>query len=261
MYGILYLITNKINGKQYVGQTTVSLESRWTNHLKRAQYNPQHSALSQAINKYGSHNFSLETISQHDSQEELDAAEIEAIKIYNSLSPTGYNLQTGGSNGKPSEETRRKMAESMTGFKHSEDTKQLLREKATGRKLSEEHKRKISEGLMGKYTHNERQRDALDVARRRPKSEETKRKISEAKKRNPPVFTEETRRKISEAGKGRKHSEESKQKMRESARNISDETRRRRSEGLKGKPKSEEHKQKLREAKARRREEKQHGIS
>jgi len=31
-FGILYLITNKIDGKRYIGQTTDTLEQRWAEH-------------------------------------------------------------------------------------------------------------------------------------------------------------------------------------------------------------------------------------
>jgi hypothetical protein len=31
---IIYIITNKINKKQYIGQTTISIEYRWKGHCK-----------------------------------------------------------------------------------------------------------------------------------------------------------------------------------------------------------------------------------
>jgi group I intron endonuclease len=89
-------------------------------------------------------------------------------------------------------------------------------------------------------------------------SQEMKLKLSAASKnRKRKSHTEETKQKMSESAKGRKHSEESKQKMSESWKQrppVSEETRRKTSESLKGHRHTEESKQKMSEiAKARQR--------
>jgi predicted GIY-YIG superfamily endonuclease len=33
VYGSIYLITNSVNGKVYVGQTTKTLQQRWAGHV------------------------------------------------------------------------------------------------------------------------------------------------------------------------------------------------------------------------------------
>lgn len=34
MFGYIYKITNKVNGKAYVGKTTDTVQVRWKEHLK-----------------------------------------------------------------------------------------------------------------------------------------------------------------------------------------------------------------------------------
>lgn len=89
---IVYLITNKVNGKRYVGQTVRSLEERWKDHCRVKDDNYFH----RAIHKYGVENFSLEIIDTADSGEELDEKEIFWIQKLNTLFPHGYNLKEGG---------------------------------------------------------------------------------------------------------------------------------------------------------------------
>jgi len=104
---IVYLITNRINGKQYVGQTTQALANRWKTHCSPAS---GCFAISSAIHKYGKDNFSIEIIFNADSLEELDKKEEEFINKFNTLSPNGYNLKTGGNVPRMSEESKRKMS-------------------------------------------------------------------------------------------------------------------------------------------------------
>lgn len=94
---IIYLITNMVNGKQYVGQTTRSLQQRWREHCCNSS---QCTYLHNAIAKYGKENFKVEQIDIAIDQEELDYKESQYIKFYNTLAPNGYNLDTGGKGGR-----------------------------------------------------------------------------------------------------------------------------------------------------------------
>ena len=40
-YGIIYKITNKVNGKCYIGQTTKSLSDRWSKHKYKKSHNSE----------------------------------------------------------------------------------------------------------------------------------------------------------------------------------------------------------------------------
>ena len=92
VYGHIYRVTNLINGKIYIGQTTESLSRRLRNHATGNQ-----SVLKDAIAYYGISNFSIEDIVAGYSQEELDLLEIEAInKEPCLLDQQGYNQRLGG---------------------------------------------------------------------------------------------------------------------------------------------------------------------
>ena len=89
----IYLITNLINGKQYIGQS-VGIQHRWVQHKNSKENYP----ISKAIRKYGRDNFKFEII-ENCSPEELDEKEIYYIKVYNTIIPNGYNVTYGGGQG------------------------------------------------------------------------------------------------------------------------------------------------------------------
>lgn len=100
------------NGKKYVRQTVQSIEIRWKAHLrsKMCRY------LRYAIDKHGSENFKIEEIASGFDRESLDQMEQQLIASFETLSPKGYNLRTGGhSNSRLSEETRKKFSEVRMG--------------------------------------------------------------------------------------------------------------------------------------------------
>ena len=99
-----------VNGKQYVGQTTRTLEQRWREHCSNSS---RCTYLHNAIEKYGKENFKVEQIDVALDQDELDYKEQQYIKCLNTFVPNGYNLNTGGSAGrKVSEVTCYKISES-----------------------------------------------------------------------------------------------------------------------------------------------------
>ena len=97
----IYKITNKINGKIYVGQTSRPVEQRWQEH-KNGKTNKAHtSPLTRAINKYGWENFKTEVIETVNSAEEANIQEQYWIEYYHCAIPKygkncGYNLTLGG---------------------------------------------------------------------------------------------------------------------------------------------------------------------
>ena len=99
-YGIIYLITNKINKKKYVGQTTTDLQSRWQQHIYDAKTKRTNMPLHFAMNKYGAESFSIEEIDSALSKEELNAKEQFYICYYNTQIKhnQGYNIELGGEN-------------------------------------------------------------------------------------------------------------------------------------------------------------------
>lgn len=95
MTGYIYVITNDINGKQYVGQTTDTLKSRFSDHCKDSVLEKcQGRPLYLAMNKYGKEHFSIEKIEEC-AFEDLDKREqywITQLDTYKH----GYNATLGG---------------------------------------------------------------------------------------------------------------------------------------------------------------------
>lgn len=96
---VIYKITNLKNNKIYIGQTRTSFKRRLSQHRK------SDSLVGRALRKYEDSSFSFEIIDKASSIEELNNKEIMYIQQFNSLSPNGYNLDSGGKEKKPSGET------------------------------------------------------------------------------------------------------------------------------------------------------------
>lgn len=95
MKGKIYIITNQINNKVYIGQTLLSLEERFRQHHKESSYETkQKRPLYSAIRKYGISNFSIQLIDECE-ETELGIKEKFWVAEYNSYF-NGYNATTGG---------------------------------------------------------------------------------------------------------------------------------------------------------------------
>jgi group I intron endonuclease len=125
MYGLIYLITNAENGKQYVGQTTYPLKVRWQHHLRSAQSGLL-CALHCAIRRYGAKTFKVEQIDVANSLEELNKKEVQYVASFHTLSPNGYNLTTGGERCEVSKETRKKQSDSQRRCMASREARQHI---------------------------------------------------------------------------------------------------------------------------------------
>ena len=101
MYCGIYRIHNKINDKNYIGQS-VNITDRWRKHRSTvfATQNPGYNyPIYRAIRKYGLENFEL-LIEEECKPEELNEKEIYYINKYQSYCwQNGYNIAFGGSNG------------------------------------------------------------------------------------------------------------------------------------------------------------------
>lgn len=102
MIGYIYVITNNINGRQYVGQTIQTIEKRYENHIRDAKGGYTNMYIHKAIRKYGEENFSINQLEMveyelyEDLIEQLNILEKFYIKKCNTLNPNGYNLTQGG---------------------------------------------------------------------------------------------------------------------------------------------------------------------
>jgi group I intron endonuclease len=230
-YGRIYKLTNKINGKPYIGQTIKDLDERWAEYKTlRCVRQPK---LYAALNKYGPDNFTYEAIDEGTNQIELDLLETKYIRLFNSMN-NGYNCNEGGNaRGVITEETRTKISKATKGKKRSEETRKRISEAKQGmvgtfigKHHSEESKQKMSIGRTGNKNHqfgvkwsDERKQKLSKLKQGVPRSEETKRKISETKLNQHLTLSEETKHKMSIAGKGRIFTKEHKNRIAESHRN------------------------------------------
>jgi len=96
--GIVYKITNQVNQKSYIGQTSRTLNQRKQEHVNNAKKSKKPaSLLYKAIRKYGVENFEW-TLLEECSNDILDDREKFYIKkLRTHSSKGGYNLTEGGS--------------------------------------------------------------------------------------------------------------------------------------------------------------------
>ena len=90
--GYIYIISNNINDKKYIGKTSHTIDYRWKLHL--TQYPYVKCPLYSAFNKYGIEHFSINQIEECDNNI-LSEREIYWIKFYDSYN-NGYNATLGG---------------------------------------------------------------------------------------------------------------------------------------------------------------------
>lgn len=199
----VYVHINKINGKKYVGQTVKGNKPwrRWDNG--NGYVNCKY--FYHAIKKYGWDNFEHEVIANNLTAEEADNFERLLIVKLDTMNPDkGYNLEPGGTKNKTlSENTRKKISESHMGEKNPMYGVRLIGEKngMYGKHLSNEHKEKIRNANIGEKNANYGKK----------LSDEQKQKISQSmigkySGENSPMYE-------------KRHTEESKQKMRDAKKN------------------------------------------
>ena len=227
----IYCFTHIESGRQYVGQS-IDCAERFKQHTTPKK---GASGIKGAIMKYGVDAFSFQILEEC-SKEELNEREIYWIAQLGTLSPGGYNLNSGGSSKtQMSDETKLKMSTTRKGkpsptkgITLSENAKRRMSESRKGKPLSDEHRANISQA-------------------KKNISEETRAKLSQASKGNQHAkgrtLSEETRAKISQASKGKQHAK---------GRTFSEETRAKISESMigrvpsnKGKTTSEETRAKI----------------
>lgn len=145
----IYLLTNIINNKVYVGKAT-HLGNRISCHKNsnKPRNLNNNMRITRAIRKYGWQNFTVGLLEVFDILDNNNLLDLEEryISEYNALDPVeGYNTlpRSNDLTGIPCSESRkRKISEanskksgpecSMYGRKHSEQTKQLMSQKAKG---------------------------------------------------------------------------------------------------------------------------------
>jgi group I intron endonuclease len=169
MEGLIYKITNKVNGEFYVGKTMKSLSIRLYNHCYDAIKKNSKSHFHRAIRKYGKENFIIEEIELC----ENNLSDREMFWI-SQLNPH-YNQTLGGDGG-------------ILGYFHTEETKKLLSLNRKGKYVADKNP-------FYNQTHTKEQKEKWSKMRKgRPSpcgfagkshKEESKSKTSQTLKNNP----------------------------------------------------------------------------
>lgn len=149
-YGFIYITTNNLNGKRYLGMC--------------AYHRPNHKAylgsgkaLKRAIRKYGSEHFSRIIIEECLTKDDMIAAEVRHIKELNCVNDKSwYNINHGGF-----------ATRGFSGRKHSEETKKRMRENYK-RPLTEETIKKFKLNGLVRVKHLEKFKDVQIRAASRP---------------------------------------------------------------------------------------------
>jgi group I intron endonuclease len=143
----VYLITNTVNGKVYVGKT-YDVAKRWCEH-KHSGKNPSHHCrlISRAIAKYGTEAFRIEVLSEHSSEAQALLAEELEISERDSQNKTlGYNLTSGGESGLLSKDSRERIANTLKGHPVTEDARAKIRKARANQVLSVSQLRALAKG-------------------------------------------------------------------------------------------------------------------
>lgn len=169
----VYIHINKVNLKCYIGITSNEPKRRWG---AGSGYN-SNKYFKRAIDKYGWKNFYHVVLHSELVKQDAQQLEIFYIKLFDSKSPNGYNLSSGGegaSGYRHSLETREKMSKAQMGNKHN-----------LGKKLSEETKRKIGDANRGKVSiMSDKTREKMSKARKGEGSWAYGKKFTEEHRRN-----------------------------------------------------------------------------
>ena len=188
--GCVYVATNKINGKRYVGRTVSTMRRRRYEHERAASQGHPY-PLYAAIRKYGEDAFEWRVYSRGDELAELNEVEAFLIKKYGTQRPScGYNITDGGggtSGWKPKSETLLKRSRALRGKKRTAEQKKRIATATKSLWADPEYRKKI----------------AVGHSTRPPISEETRAKLRESSKRmwQDPEYRKrysETRRRLAE---------------------------------------------------------------
>ena len=141
----IYILTNKVNGKQYIGQTT-DIEKRLYSHFNtnRRQF------VSRAIQKHTPENFDSAVIEYPNaSTDALNAIEKWYIHKYQTKAPNGYNATDGGDTNPMDDPEVRERQRDISSAKTTEmnqlpENREKNRKRLIERNKSPEHRSKVS---------------------------------------------------------------------------------------------------------------------
>lgn len=160
----IYIITNTVNGKRYIG-SSININRRWAEHKKPSMRDKPY-AIYRAFKKYGIENFKIDVLC------ECKDGELEFYENhYLSTIKPEYNMSKfcGAPNRgrKLSAEWRRKIGEAGKGRVCSEENKRKMSEARKGKKRSEEDKAKMRVPKTMTEAGLRSRRENLELARKK----------------------------------------------------------------------------------------------
>ena len=169
----VYIHTNLINNKVYIGITSRKPEKRWGKN--GSEYTSKnHPAFGRAIEKYGWNNFSHNILFEGLSKQDACQKEIELIAEYKSnctryKNPSfGYNMSDGGNIGSSgyiwSDESKKKLSDTLRGIVKNEEWRLHLSQALTGKEATDETREKLRESHLGK-THSPETKEKMSKSR------------------------------------------------------------------------------------------------
>ena len=175
----VYKITNRVNGKCYVGTTIRTTESRFREHCNNALLGKRVAPLYDAMREHGLSSFEVETISTTALYEELLSLERAAIASEGCVVPNGYNVVRGG--------------RGNFGWKMSDATKARISARAKGRVAHNKGKRATPEqrantsAVQRARFERERKLGIVHTAWNKgvPATDETRKKLSDMRRGKP----------------------------------------------------------------------------
>lgn len=187
----IYLVTNSVNGKRYVGQTVKAPETRFWEHRHAAEKGEGY-LLHTAIRKYGVEAFRFQVIETCDSRARANDLERRWIRLCDSRSRNrGYNITSGG-DGLPdlprTPEHCARISEALKGRKPTQHAIETSRRVHTGNKynlgrpMTEYTKQRLLESNLGRARSKEERKRQSEAMTGRVRSEEHCRNISLAQK-------------------------------------------------------------------------------
>jgi group I intron endonuclease len=169
MFGFIYITTNLVNQKRYLGRCRYGKRD-WETYLGSGK------AIKRAIKKYGNENFSRVILIECSTKELLIEKEKELISQYNCVDDAAwYNIS-------PDSHTTRGFA----GKRHSEETKQKMRDSYKKPVISEQGKLNIAKSNSERIKLYNATRDYSILAEKRRGlkfSDEWRANISAARRR------------------------------------------------------------------------------
>lgn len=257
----IYVITNSVDGKQYVGQTTSDLAKYWKGIVYGALNGKrvERPKLTYAIRKHGPDSFGIEPIVSTRSKEYANQYEIETIARLNTRE-IGYNICIGGEGAaghSVTEQGKRAVAEQNRRRVHSAETRKRLSDSHLGKKQSAEWvAKRIRKGLIpwskGKKLEKRSDEWCRRISQGRkasPAAQDANRRLAEGRRGKPGhKHTAESRAKLKASLTGRVFSKEHVEHMRESFKNRplpSEELRNRMSSIIRNSERAKKHRELL----------------